>query len=397
MKLLIIAGTPGLLVAGNEYNGGGWIAALQRKIIDRYNDSIDLALVHFNTNYPDITTTECRYYSVPLERKSFIYYARKEERYKQRLYKVLEKESPDIILCFGTEMPFALIQQMTDIPIILHIQGLLNPITEFLLPHAMSWFGYLKDFQRFLTYIIWRKNAERERRILSSVKYVLGRTEWDKKITELMAPQANYYYCSEMIRPAIYNSKICWRRKERLKKSVISIISAPFYKGADVILRCAKLLKNYLVDPFEWNVYGIIDANDMSKLTGIHPEDVNVFFKGVINEKQLIDVVTDADVFVHPSYIENSPNTVCEAQLLGVPVISTDVGGTSSIIRHNETGILVPSNDIYLMAANIKMLFNDGNMALKLGSAGRIEALDRHNPDKIVDSLVHLLNEIRRK
>lgn len=93
---------------------------------------------------------------------------------------------------------------------------------------------------------------------------------------------------------------------------------------------------------------------------------------------------------------ENSPNTVCEAQLLGIPVIATNVGGTSTLVRHMETGILVPANAPFFMAANIKLLVEDVELASRLGIAGRQTAIDRHNPEKIVSDLVQTVNIIKK-
>ena len=93
---------------------------------------------------------------------------------------------------------------------------------------------------------------------------------------------------------------------------------------------------------------------------------------------------------------ENSPNTVCEAQLLGIPVIATNVGGTSTLVRHMETGILVSANAPFFMAANIKLLVEDVELASRLGIAGRQTAIDRHNPEMIVSDLVQTVNIIKK-
>lgn len=105
----------------------------------------------------------------------------------------------------------------------------------------------------------------------------------------------------------------------------------------------------------------------MSRLTDIKLNEVNVSVRGVIDAKQLVDVVMSADVFVHPSYIENSPNTVCEAQVLGIPVIATNVGGVSSLITDMEDAILVPSHDIYMIAAKLKLLLENVELSMSLG------------------------------
>ena len=69
--------------------------------------------------------------------------------------------------------------------------------------------------------------------------------------------------------------------------------------------------------------------------------------------------------FFHPSYIENSPNSVCEAQILGLPVIACNVGGLSTIISHNHSGILIPSND-YSGASYIKEICMNEALAKRI-------------------------------
>lgn len=394
MRLLIIAGNPGLLAVDKKYNGGGWIASLQQKLLDNHGNELDMALIHFNEEFQDTVKGGCRYYTLPLEKHKYFHYHSKEQNYKNRLKVIVEKENPDVILCFGTEMPFGLVQEITDIPVLMHLQGLLTPIFEFLLPHNMNWFQYLLNPRLAIEAYMWKVYADRERRILNKTKYVLGRTEWDYKLSRMFAPQSEYIYCSEMIRPVIFNSDKIWNWKERPSKKIISIISKPYYKGVDVILRCAKVLSEYLNYEFEWDVYGINDAKKMIKITGVNPKDVNVNLKGVINAQQLVDAISEGDVFVHPSYIENSPNTVCEAQLLGIPVIATNVGGTSSIISHNETGVLTPSGDIYLLAANIKHIIDDREFAKKISENGRKVALERHNPDEIAKNIMLIFRQV---
>ena len=57
-----------------------------------------------------------------------------------------------------------------------------------------------------------------------------------------------------------------------------------------------------------------------------------------------------SDLYVSASHIENSPNSVAEAQLIGMPCIATGVGGTATYIEHNISGIIVPPGDPYALA-----------------------------------------------
>jgi glycosyltransferase involved in cell wall biosynthesis len=95
-----------------------------------------------------------------------------------------------------------------------------------------------------------------------------------------------------------------------------------------------------------------------------------------------------ADIFVHPSHIENSPNSLCEAMLLGMPVIATAVGGVLSMLNDKQEGILIQDGDPYSMAGAVLELIANRNYAKKLGLNARSKAMEKHDPDKIANQLM---------
>ena len=109
---------------------------------------------------------------------------------------------------------------------------------------------------------------------------------------------------------------------------------------------------------------------------------------------RLKDELLNAHMFIHTSYIDNSPNSVCEAQLLGVPIIATNVGGISSLIVDKKTGILVPANDPIAMAAKIMDLSSDPKLCITLGKAGSQAAAERHNPQSILEQTLKICKEL---
>ena len=99
-----------------------------------------------------------------------------------------------------------------------------------------------------------------------------------------------------------------------------------------------------------------------------------------------MQTLLDADLFVHPSYIDNSPNSVCEAQYLGIPVVACYVGGIPSLIEHGKSGWLVPSNAPYEIAYLVK---NYHTLPIESISAHEIEvAKQRHDPHKIFQEVL---------
>lgn len=394
MKVLWLAGNPGLYANDNAYNGGGWIASLQHEIIKNQCDIQLEVAFPWHSNFEE----ECdgiRYYGIKRMVYSFINYKTKQNNEYKRIKEIIELSKPDLIHVFGTELSYGMVCRMTKIPVVIHIQGILSSIKEFWLPINFSWKDYfVSNPRRLITYINLNRSIIREKVILKECKYLMGRTEWDKNTASVLSPDSKYYICNEMLRPIIYNSVHHWKHQNREIKTIISVISSATYKGSDVILKTASILKNHLKNNFEWRVYGIHDLKFAEKITGINPDDVNVKPCGVITAEQLILSIIDADIFVHPSYIENSPNTVCEAQLLGIPIIATDVGGVSSIITNNVDGILVPSHDIYMIAGKLLFLYNNKEEAIRLGKNARSKALLRHSPLKIINELLYIYNQI---
>ena len=51
----------------------------------------------------------------------------------------------------------------------------------------------------------WYKHLKHEDEIYSSIKYCLGRTDWDRRCIKAIAPNAQYFYCQEIMREPFYN------------------------------------------------------------------------------------------------------------------------------------------------------------------------------------------------
>jgi len=102
-------------------------------------------------------------------------------------------------------------------------------------------------------------------------------------------------------------------------------------------------------------------------------------------------------MYVHPSYIDNSPNSVCEAQLLGAAVVATSVGGVPSLIDDGQTGFLVHSGRPDEIAERIVALYRNKALLRKVGRQGREVAMKRHDRAKIVSDLMDVYGKLTEK
>ncbi len=408
MKVLWFTNTPSLYKKQLKgYNGVGWVESLE-KILSQ-QEKIELGLSFFyndscfknrvgNTTYYPLSLYNSKFKKL----KHYFRYKKYDKSEIDAFKKVVNDFNPDIIHVFGSEKSFGLIAKETNIPVIIHIQGLLNPCLNAYYPPGVSGmdvikYNILNPFKLFTTlkeFAFFKHNAKRENIILKNCKYFMGRTEWDKNICALYAPESKYFYCSEALRDVFYEA-IPWKKKERTKLFIVSTLSETSYKGMDVIMKTAQLLNKHCNLDFEWNILGITEYKFWERKLGFTNASVNIKLRGVVNAEILVDYLKNADMFVHPSYIDNSPNSVCEAQLLGLPVIAANVGGVGSLIEDGETGVLVPANDPFTLTSKILNLNMSADKSIELGKNGRHLAMERHNKDNIQKDLFNIYNQFK--
>jgi glycosyltransferase involved in cell wall biosynthesis len=412
MRVLWLSMSPSLYKNTDKgYNGIGWIASLEQHL--RIIQDLSLAIAFYqNENEFKVLRDNVSYYPIKrstsiVERIRRIRISNKSDNHDMlEIISIIDDFHPEIIHVFGSETNFGKISEYTDIPVVIHIQGILNPYINAWFPAGFSEIDFLifnglnlkKSVKDIWMYKANKKMAKRELEILKNCKYFMGRTEWDRNVTRLLSPHSKYYYCSEVLRPTFYENDISWDKCVRNKIIIQSTISNPLYKGIDLILKTAKLLFSESKIKFEWQVFGVKDISLVERILGIKSNEVNVKLMGIATAQELKNSLLNSDVYVHPSYIDNSPNSVCEAQILGIPTIVTNVGGLSSLVEHSETGFIIPANDPYQMAFYIIQLYTNKEISIKIGTKARKVALERHDPNRVVSNLISsylkIINEV---
>lgn len=412
MRVLWFTNTPSCYQCKTGgYNGGGWISSLE---IELKKCKVELGVCFYMGGIGEMKKeiqNGTTYYILPRPSKTLLYTlititgkAERSSLMHERmaipdLLNVVNDFHPDIIQVFGSENIYGLIAKYVKIPVILHIQGILSAYLNAFLPPFISWRDYItqaKSIKGRLSLlsekIAWERNSYTEKRIFGSVKYFMGRTQWDKCIVSLLNPKAKYYYCSEILRDKFYSLNA----QRILPKSPVFVttISSQLYKGFDLVLKVAKLLKDTWNYEFEWKIFGDINPVVAEKICGITPEAVNVRLLGVASAEKIQESLLHATAYVHTSYIDNSPNSLCEAMILGISTVSTNVGGIPSLIENGKTGFLVPSNDPYQMAYLMKLLFEDRDMNVSIGKSAQEVAIIRHDRETIINRVLEIYDNV---
>ena len=102
--------------------------------------------------------------------------------------------------------------------------------------------------------------------------------------------------------------------------------------------------------------------------------NVKVDFTGKLSKKEWIERSKDYNVFINTTNFDNMPVSVIEAMALGLPVISTNVGGLPFLIENNEDGLLVPPNNVDVFVSEILSLAKNEQRILDLTYQARKKA-----------------------
>ena len=321
--------------------------------------------------------------------------------------RVIEQYSPDVIHVFGNEWPYGLLAQYTDIPLVIHIQGSIIPYDNALYPPRYNGYTMVKaaglnlrnDWHRLCEYNKAKSRLEMEKRIWKSVFHFMGRTSWDKALVNMLTENATYHHVEEALRPVFLHTDKHWKLPKGQKLRLLTTGCSSFWKGIDVMLKTAHVLKKAGFD-FEWNVAGCMPTelkNIVEKKEGLMFHENNINILGFTTPEHLIDLMCKSTMYVHTAYIENSPNSIYEAQMIGMPIVSTMVGGIATLVRNGKDGELLPANDPWRLANAIVELSKNSARMKMYSENSHQHAIERHNPENIRKQLLACYNDLVKK
>lgn len=331
----------------------------------------------------------------------------------------IKNYSPDIIHVFGTELPHAYAVVLASEKlnmldrVVVSIQGLAHMIAE-------KYYAGIddseinrvtfRDFIKGQSYKKQKKNfinrGEIECKVLSSVYNVIGRTRWDYDCTKKINTNINYYFCNETLRDRFYSNDK-WNSDSCEKHSIFVSQSCYPLKGFHIMLKeFARILNKYPDAhlyttgdaPYAYSLLKKIKQTSykryLSEIIEKYDLREHVTFMGYLNEKAMYERLIKSNVLVSPSSIENSPNSIGEAMMLGVPVIASDVGGVSSIICHEQEGYLYSFESSHLISDYMEKIFDDIDITNRMSVNEIAHAKVLYHREANYDTLIKIYNEI---
>lgn len=384
---------------------GGWLLGASEALLKERPD-IDLTVVSFSNKVKELTYLQgekIKYCLIPNGMRSYDY----SKQYEKYFQSIRDHITPDIVHIHGTEFIWGLsyINACGNKNVVVSIQGLVSQIANYY-DLGISKCDILKnitlrDFVKgsiFSEKRSFRKRGKNEIKLLKNVRYIIGRTSWDKTHCWDINPTAQYHLCNETLRNEFYGNDV-WEYNKCNKHTIFLSQAGYIIKGLPVLLRALPLILNEYPDTqLRVGGYNLMNSS-IVKETGYQrfiKKEIkknklsdHVVFLGNLNADEMKQEYLKSNVFVCPSSIENSSNSLGEAQILGVPCVASYVGGTPDMMMGDERN-LYRFEDYKMLARKIVDVFDSQDKQTSM----RDVALMRHNKTINAQTLLSIYNSI---
>ena len=394
---------------------GGWTVGLFSAV--KASGKVDLVIVfpmYGKTGYIKREKDGVVYYGVGVSLKYDTYDAHTESIFQQ----IIKAEQPDLVHVFGTEFPHSLamvkafdnadktvvsVQGLTSVIPLHYLEGIPHPIIQKrTIREFLSGRGLMFERSQF------SKRGLMEEQTLANAGHIIGRTDWDKACTAKMNPKAQYHHCYESLRDPFYQKE--WQIEKIERHSLFISQGAYPLKGLHMALEAVADLKHdypdiklyvggdAVVKQKQRGIKRILNAKSYPKyieqLIGANELNDHVIFCGNLDEIEMCNRYLKTHVFVSASLVENSPNSVGEANQQGVPCVASHVGGVAELMVHQQEGYVYQSTAPYMLAYYIKKIFENDSIALAFSKASKAHAAQIYDKKNNGKQMIDIYNAI---
>lgn len=324
---------------------------------------------------------------------------------------ILKDFKPDVIHIHGSEsmVPYELIKMQPKVPLFLTLQGILSNyykdytagIDETDIRRTKTFRDIARNSGILGDKVKAKKKSVFEQEMIRGVQYLGGRTTWDKVSSLAINPNAEYLFAPEMIRPEFYSSER-WNIGKIERHRIFMHQGFKPIKGLHFMLDAMAMLRQKYPDVQLYMSGTNVMKNSSLKDKLMEPGYVKFLFRkiqdlglqecihftGVLNAEQIVDELKKSHVMALPSAIENSPNSLCEAQLVGIPCVASFVGGVPEMLRDGIDGFLYAYNEPLMLAEYIGRIFESNDLAERFSKSEYEWIRERQGQELVVEKTI---------
>lgn len=390
----------------------GWMYSSAKAMLKEMPEvRLGVMIYSYGRNYKRYDIEGITYYLIPTAKID-----RTSKKQIEACRQAIRNFSPDLIHIHGTEHSLAKAVCMANedgTRVVANIQGLAGPYMRYADGGLSLWNKWtnitLLDFYRG-TFLLnakrsFKLRAECEHYVLTHITDIIGRTQWDQAHVITINPNLRYHFMNETLRDSFYEKPL-WSYDRCKKHTIFVSNSGSALKGAHQVLNALPIILRQYPDTIVNFCGSSVMSNklkDLLRFQGYHLYlrrlvkrlhlQEHVRFLGSLSETQMKQQFLDANVYVLPSAIENSPNSLCEAQILGTPVVASYCGGTPTLLTDGQTGHFYRYEEYEMLAQIVIRLFEQDNFTC-LSLAEMKVASHRHNREQNARRLAEIYHNI---
>jgi glycosyltransferase involved in cell wall biosynthesis len=377
---------------------GGWMFGLGRAMARFEDIELTVATVTVSSKDQTFVSEGITHYLIKGSKIKNKYDKRLEPKWKR----IIDEVQPDVIHMHGSEYAhgLSLMKVYPEGNFVVSIQGLISVYTRYYLARlgrgdilsTITIRDLIKRDSILDQHKEFKIRGETvELPILKGVKHIIGRTSWDYSHAKAINPTVNYHFQNESLRDPFYSSTK-WSFDNCTPYTIFISQSTRPLKGLHQVIKAVSLINedypkiqlriagSNIIRPSRFGKrplkgYGVYIKKLGAKLGLLN----QMTFLGGLTAEQMISEYLNCHLFICPSSIENSPNSLGEAQILGTPIIASYTGGIPDMVTHKITGLLYRFEEHEMLAQEIKRIFDSQELSKSISQEGIEVATIRHN------------------
>lgn len=365
-------------------HSASWIHSLSEQLA--LNDDIELHIITHSQLINQSQTIKKNgiyfhviQYSFPFTKRGFPWYLPFDKltgyySFKRKARKIINEIQPHILHVHGTEGGYFTPTTKTNIPCIISIQGIINEFVK-----------VVPDISSYL-------QIPFENHAIMKGKYFGCRTIFDSNYVKKKNSNAIIFDLPEAMNEVFFQRQ--WKAHEGL--TLIFVGSVNKRKGIVDLIHAVGKLKNSF-SSIKLKIIGSgtkIYIRYLNKIIVNYNLNSNILWLGSKSPKEVAAELITSNIFVLPTLMDNSPNSLAEAMAIGMPCIATKVGGIPSMIEDRHDGMLFEKHDIDGLVNIIQLLTNDIELQDKLSQNARAKAFERNYPPNVVKKYVEVYKSL---
>ena len=376
---------------------GSWMETAYASIKDSIDLKLAIATIYSGDNLLHEVDNGHHFYAVP-SKQQIGNYDYKDEFNQSSWRKVVDDFNPDIVQIWGTEYALGLCVQKIaqNIPSVVYMQGQMAMIAK----HYSDGISFFQQLRYSSVYewlrgkCMWHRQKEynqaaaREKEILRNARNVIVESRWCGDICKSIVPGTRVFQSLLPINPTFSRRK--WQFEKCNKHTIFTVSGGYPIKGHHILFQAVAIVKKKYPDvrvlipgaaaltpksvreriqrsTYDRFLNEIVRTNNLSE---------NICFLGKLTPEEMADRLSQSHVFVMPSTIENHSSSLIEAMMVGVPTISSFVGGINHYYKDGVNGFFYRFDEPEHLAALIMNYFENDNLCYSISQQTNKEVAD---------------------